>query len=141
MSALTRYEAIDDFFPEFFRRLARPMDLEASLPADIRLDVNENDKEYLISAEVPGAKKDDIRVEIDGNLVTISTQMRKDVENKSADGTRTLMRETWRGQSSRTISLAQDVDDKATIAKLEDGVLRLTLPKRAGTASRQIQIQ
>ena len=141
MSALTRYEAIDDFFPEFFRRLARPMDLEASLPADIRLDVNENDKEYLISAEVPGAKKDDVRVEIDGNLVTISTQMRKDVENKSADGTRTLMRETWRGQSSRTISLAQDVDDKATIAKLEDGVLRLTLPKRAGTASRQIQIQ
>jgi len=141
MSALTRYEAIDDFFPEFFRRLARPMDLEASLPADIRLDVNENDKEYLISAEVPGAKKDDIRVEIDGNLVTISTQMRKDVENKSADGTRTLMRETWRGQSSRTISLAQDVDDKATVAKLEDGVLRLTLPKRAGTASRQIQIQ
>jgi len=141
MSALTRYEAIDDFFPEFFRRLARPMDLEASLPADIRLDVNENDKEYLISAEVPGAKKDDIRVEIDGNLVTISTQMRKDVENKSADGTRTLMRETWRGQSSRTISLAQDVDDKATVAKLEDGVLRLTQPKRAGTASRQIQIQ
>jgi len=141
MSALTRYETIDDFFPEFFRRLARPMDIEASLPADIRLDVNENDKEYLISAEVPGAKKDDIRVEIDGNIVTISTQMRKDVENKSADGTRTLVRETYRGQSSRTISLAQDVDDKATVAKLEDGVLRLTLPKRAGTASRLIPIQ
>jgi HSP20 family protein len=141
MSALTRYEALDDFFPEFFRRLARPMDIAASMPADIRLDVNENDKEYLISAEVPGAKKDDIRVEIDGNIVTISTQMRKDVENKSADGTRTLVRETYRGQSSRTISLAQDVDDKATVAKLEDGVLRLTLPKRAGTASRLIPIQ
>jgi HSP20 family protein len=141
MSALTRYESIDDFFPEFFRRLARPMDIEASLPADIRLDVGENDKEYLISAEVPGAKKDDIRVEIDGNIVTISTQMRKDVENKSADGTRTLVRETYRGQSSRTISLAQDVDDKAVVAKLADGVLRLTLPKRAGTASRLIPIQ
>jgi len=76
MSAQTRYEAIDDCFPEFFRRLARPMDLEASLPADIRLDVNENDKEYLISAEVPGAKKDDIRVEIDGNILTISTRAR-----------------------------------------------------------------
>src|ERR1700756_3683795 len=98
MSALTRYESIDDFFPEFFRRLARPMDIEAALPADIRLDVSENDKEYLVSAEVPGAKKDDIRVEVDGNVVTISTQRRKDVEDKRADGGRTLMRETWRGQ-------------------------------------------
>jgi len=141
MSALTRYESLDDFFPEFFRRLARPMDLDASLAADIRLDVNENDKEYLVSAEVPGAKKDDIRVEIDGNVVTISTQMRKDVEDKRGDGGRTLVRETWRGQSSRTISLAQDVDDKTASAKLEDGVLHLTLPKRAGTASRLIAIQ
>jgi len=141
MSALTRYESLDDFFPEFFRRLARPMDIDASLPAEIRLDVNENDKEYLISAEVPGAKKDDIRVEIDGNVVTISTQMRKDVEDKRGDGGRTLVRETWRGRSSRTLSLAQDVDDKAATAKLEDGVLHLTLPKRAGTASRLIAIQ
>ena len=141
MSALTRFESMDDFFPEFFRRLARPQDFAAAMPADIRLDVHETDKEYLVSAEVPGAKKDDIRVEIDGNVVTISTQLRKDVEDKSAAGGRTLVRETWRGQSSRTISLAQDVDDKTAIAKLEDGVLRLTLPKRAGTASRLIAIQ
>ena len=141
MNALTRFESMDDFFPEFFRRLARPLDIQASLNADIRLDVNETDKEYRVSAEVPGAKKDDIRVEIDGNVVTISTQMRKDVQDKRADGGRTLVRETWRGQSSRTISLAQDVDDKAAVAKLEDGVLHLTLPKRAGTASRLIAIQ
>jgi len=141
MSALTRYESLDDFFPAFFRRLARPTDIEASMAAEIRLDVTENDKEYLVSAEVPGAKKDDVRVQIDGNIVTITTQMRKDVEEKRADGGRTIVRETWRGQSSRTLSLAQDVDDKAATAKLEDGVLRLTLPKRAGTASRLIAIQ
>lgn len=140
MSALTRFESMDEFFPEFFRRLARPMDIAGALPADIRLDVNETDKAYLVSAEVPGAKKDDIRVAIDGNVLTISAQMRKDVEDKSAGG-RTLVRETWRGQSSRTISLAQDVDDKAATAKLEDGVLKLTLPKRAGAASRLIAIQ
>jgi HSP20 family protein len=141
MSNLTRYQSLDDFFPAFFRRLARPTDFDAAMAADIRLDVDENDKEYLVSAEVPGAKKDDIRVEIDGNVVTISTQMRKDVEDKRTDGGRTLVRETWRGQSSRTLSLAQDVDDKAATAKLEDGVLRLTLPKRAGAASRLIAIQ
>jgi HSP20 family protein len=141
MSALTRFESMDEFFPEFFRRLARPMDIAAALPADIRLDVSETDKAYLVSAEVPGAKKDDIRVEIDGNVLTISAQMRKEVEDKSAGAGRSLVRETWRGQSSRTISLAQDVDDKAATAKLEDGVLRLTLPKRAGAASRLIAIQ
>lgn len=140
MSALTRFESMDDFFPEFFRRLARPMDIAGTMPADIRLDITETDKEYQVSAELPGAKKDDIRVEIDGNILTISTQMRKEVEDKAAGG-RTLMRETWRGQSSRTVSLAQEVDDKAATAKLADGVLRLTLPKRAGSASRLIAIQ
>lgn len=141
MSALTRFESMDDFFPEFFRRLARPMDIAGTMPADIRLDITETDKEYHVSAELPGAKKDDIRVEIDGNILTISTQMRKDVEDKPAGGGRALVRETWRGQCSRTVSLAQEVDDKAATAKLADGVLRLTLPKRAGSASRLIAIQ
>jgi len=141
MSALTRFESMDDFFPEFFRRLARPPASGADMAADIRLDVRETDKNYVVSAEVPGARKDDVRVSIDGNVVTISTQMRKDVEDKSADGGRMLVRETWRGQSSRTIALAHEVDDKAATAKLEDGVLKLTLPKRTGESSRLIAIQ
>ncbi|HEX7686852.1 MAG TPA: Hsp20/alpha crystallin family protein [Burkholderiaceae bacterium] len=141
MSALTRFDPMDEFFPEFFRRLARPLSFDAGLPAEIRLDVSENEKEYLVSAEVPGARKDDVRVEIDRNQVTISAEVRKDVEDKHADGGRALLRETWRGRTSRTFTLAQDVDDKAASAKLEDGVLRLTLPKRAGAASKLLSIQ
>jgi len=140
MSALTRFESVDNFFPEFFRRLARPMEFGAEMPADIRLDVKETDKAYIVAAEVPGARKDDVRVAIDGNVVTISTQTRKDVEDK-ADGGRVLVRETWRGQSSRTIALAHDVDDKAATAKLEDGMLKLTLPKRTGASSKLLAIQ
>ena len=141
MSALTRFDPMDEFFPEFFRRLARPLSFDAGLPAEIRLDVSENEKEYLVSAEVPGARKDDVRVEIDRNQFTISAEVRKDVEDKHADGGRALLRETWRGRTSRTFTLAQDVDDKAASAKLEDGVLRLTLPKRAGAASKLLSIQ
>jgi len=141
MSNLTRFESADNFFPEFFRRLARPMEFGAQVPAEIRLDVKETDKAYLVTAEVPGARKDDVRVAIDGNVVTISTQISKDVEDKHADGGRMLVRETWRGQSSRTLALAHDVDDKAATAKLEDGMLKLTLPKRTGASSKLLAIQ
>jgi len=141
MSALTRFDPMDDFFPEFFRRLARPLAFDAELPAEIRVDVSENDKEFLVSAELPGARRDDIRVEIDGNLVTITAEARKDVEDQHAEGGRALLRETWRGRTTRTFTLSQDVDDQAASARLEDGVLRLTLPKRAGTSSKQLAIQ
>jgi len=141
MSALTRFDPLDDFFPEFFRRLARPMSFDGDFATDIRVDLSENDKEYLVSAEIPGAKKEDIRVAIDGNCVSISAEVKKDFEDKKADGGRTLLRETCRGSVSRSFTLAQDVDDKGASAKLENGVLRLTLPKRAGTSSKVLAIQ
>lgn len=140
MSALTRFDPADDFFPEFFRRLARPLGLDAWPSTDMRLDVTENDKEYLVSAEVPGARKDDIRVEIDRNVVTITADTRRDVEDKAANG-RTLLRESIRGQSVRSFTLGQDVDDKAAVAKLDDGILRLTLPKRPGASGKLLAIQ
>ena len=140
MNALTRFDRIDTLFPELFRRLARPMQLldENTLPADIRVDVSENDKEYLVSAEIPGAKKEDIRISIDGNYVSISAEVKKEQEEKHG---RSLVRETYRGTVSRGFTLASDVDDKTAIAKLEDGVLRLTLPKREGSGTRTLKIQ
>ncbi|MDN8615218.1 Hsp20/alpha crystallin family protein [Variovorax ginsengisoli] len=140
MNALTRFDRIDNLFPELFRRWARPMQLidENTLPADIRVDISENDKEYLVSAELPGAKKEDIRVSIDGNYVSIAAEVKKEQEEKHG---RSLVRETYHGTVSRGFTLASDVDDKAAVAKLDDGVLRLTLPKREGSASRTLQIQ
>jgi HSP20 family protein len=140
MNALTRLDRIDNVFPELFRRLARPMQLidDNTLPADIRVDISENDKEYLVSAEMPGAKKEDIKVSIDGNYVSISAEINKDREEKHG---RSLVRETYRGAVSRGFTLSSEVDDKSAVAKLEDGVLRLTLPKREGTGSRTVKIQ
>ncbi len=141
MNALTPFDRIDEFLPEVFRRMQRQFPLDSGLPASIRLDVSENDKEYHVSAEIPGARRDDIRVVIDGRHVSISADIKKDFEDRHADKGRALLKETYRGSISRVFTLGQEVDDKAAVAKLEDGVLRLTLPKRAGASSRLLNIQ
>lgn len=139
-TALSRLDRIENLFPDMMRRWARPLQLidEAELPADIRLDINENDKEYLVTAEIPGARKEDVRVSIDGSYVSISAEIRKDEEKKQG---RSIVRETYRGSMSRGFSLASEVDDKTAVAKLEDGVLHLTLPKREGSARTTLKIQ
>ena len=137
MNALTRLDRFEDLMPEFFRRISRP--LAIAEPGDIRLDVTENDRDYQVRAEIPGAKKEDMRVHVDGNFVSISAEVRKDKEEKS--GGRVLVRESYYGRVSRGFSLAHEIDDKAVAAKLEDGVLKLTLPKREGSGARTIPIQ
>lgn len=140
MSALTRFERLDDLFPDMFRRMMRPA-AYAEAATEIRVDVSENEKEYLVSAEIPGAKKDDIRVVVDGNYVSLSAEIRKDFEDKHAEGGRSLVKETWRGNVARGFTLAHEIDDKAAVARFEDGILRLTLPKRTGAGSRLLNIQ
>lgn len=139
-TALSRLDPIDGFLPDLLRRWGRPSHLidAAGLSADIRVDVTENDKEYLVSAELPGAKKDDIRVSIDGSYVSITAEIKKDEKKK--DG-RSIIRETYRGSVSRGFSLPGEVDDKNATAKLEDGVLRLALPKREGGNRHVLKIQ
>lgn len=137
MSALTRYDPFDQFFPEMFRRLARPVGAEKDMPADIRLDVTENDKDYTVRAEIPGAKKEDIHVSVDRNFVSISAEVRREKEEKTS---RSLLKETFYGSAQRGFSLDHEIDDKGVVAKLEDGILKLTLPKREGGGRRRIPI-
>ena len=92
MSALTRFERLDDMFPEMFRRWARPTLAGFEGPGEIRIDVNETDQGYDIRAEVPGAKKEDIRVTVDGNYVSITAETKREKEEKSGQG-RTHARE------------------------------------------------
>ena len=143
MNALTRFERFDDMFPEMFRRWMKPMTAAGfDVPGEIRIDVSENDKGYEVRAEVPGAKKEDIRVSIDGNFVSISTEVRREKEEeKKAKGERTLVKELYVGGASRGFSLAHEVDEKAAVAKYEDGVLKLSLPKKQEASSRTLKIQ
>ena len=138
MSNLTRLDPFDDLFRGFF---VRPVEMGNSTPAQspgIKMDVKENADAFQVHAELPGVKKEDIHVTIDGNLVSISAEVKQEKEVKEDE--RVLRSERYFGKVSRSFQLAQDIDDGKATAKFNDGVLELTLPKRAATASKRLAI-
>ena len=140
MGALTRFDPFEDAFPEFFKswpRIATPR-LWRESEVSIKLDVTEGDKEYTVKAEIPGVKKEDINVQVDGNTVTISAEVKKDKEEKSE---RYVRQERYFGAVSRSFTLASTVDEKAASAKYTDGVLELRLPKKENGAAKRLAIQ
>jgi HSP20 family protein len=104
----------------------------------IKLDVTEDEKAYHVKAELPGVKKDDIAVEIDGSQVSLTAELKHEREEKKAD---LVHSERFYGRQYRSFTLGQDIDAKAAEAKFTDGVLDLTLPKSAVTASKRLAIQ
>ena len=105
----------------------------------MRLDVSENDKAYIVKADIPGVKKEDINVRIDGNVVQIDGEVKREKETKG-DGGKVLRSERYYGTVSRTFSLRQDVDEANADAKYADGVLTLELPKKASSAARKLTV-
>jgi HSP20 family protein len=87
---------------------------------------------------MPGIKKEDIHVSIDGPMVSISAERKQEKEAK--DGERVLRTERYFGKVSRSFQLGQDIDDGQASAKFTDGVLELTLPKKAATQSKRLTI-
>lgn len=142
MNALSRFERLDDMFPEAFRRFMKPAPVAGfDAPAEIRIDVTENEQGYEVRAEVPGARKEDIRVSVDGNFVSISAEVKREKEERGGKPERTLLRELYVGTASRGFSLAHEVEAKAAIAKYDNGVLKLSLPKKQESSSRTLDIQ
>ena len=141
MANLMRYSqnenALDDLFRGFFMRPVLRFDGRQEI--QIKLDVSENDNGYVVHAEIPGAKKEDIHVSIDGNQVTISSEVKNERDIKEGD--RLLRSERFFGKVSRTFALDQDLDEEASNAKFTDGVLELNLSKRNGAKSKSIAIQ
>ena len=137
MNKLTRFDPFDDLFRGFFVRPVE-MNTPASAPA-IRMDVSEQENAFVVSAELPGVKKDDIHVNVDGNQVSITAEIKQEKEVKEGD--RLLRAERYYGQVSRSFQLAQDIDDARAAARFNDGVLELTLPKKAAAASKRLSIE
>lgn len=136
MSNLIRRDPLDDLFRGFF---VKPMDFpgEAVAPT-IKMDVREQKENYLVHAEIPGVKKEDIHVVIEGNQVSISAEVKQEKEVK--EGERVLRSERSFGQVARTFQLSHEIDDAKAAAKFTDGVLELTLPKKAATGNRRLPI-
>jgi len=127
-------------FGESFGRLLRPWKFEApdSAPA-IKIDVSETDASYTVKAEIPGVHKDDIDIRIDGNLVTIAAELKKETEEKKEG--RVLRSERQYGYASRSFTLASAVDEAKAEARYDNGVLALTLPKKAAASSRRLSVK
>lgn len=109
-----------------------------STASGIRMDVSETDQAYEVKADMPGLKRDDIRVAIDGRQVSLSAQISSEQQQEN-DGM--LCRERRAGQWYRSFTLPQDVDESQSQARYEDGVLHLTLPKKAGAGATRLTIQ
>lgn len=137
MSNLVRRDPLDDLFRGFF---VRPVELgsQADAPA-VKIDVKEQETAYLVHAEIPGVKKEDIHVAIDGAVVSIAAERREEKDIKQ--GERVLRTERYFGKVSRSFQLAQEIDEARVVAKYVDGVLELSLPKKAATQARRITIQ
>ena len=135
MANLTRYDPLEDLFRGF---LVRPVEYGEKEAPSIKIDVKEHEKSYTVHAEMPGIKKEDIHVSIDGPVVSISAERKEEKEVK--EGERVLRKERYFGKVSRSFQLDQDIDDAKAAAKFADGVLELTLPKRAAGKTKRLAI-
>lgn len=104
----------------------------------IRVEVTESDGQYLVKAEVPGVRKEDLDVNIDNNQVSISAEVKKETETQTPG--RMLRSERRYGWLRRSIWLEDAVDQSKASARYHDGLLELTLPKRAATSARHLEI-
>lgn len=140
MANILRYNPADDAFDDLFRGFfMRPVRLEGQPEVQIKMDVSEDDKAYTVHAEIPGVKKEDIHVTIDGNQVAVSAEVKNEKEVK--EGGKILRSERYYGKVSRAFTLGQDVDEATAQAKYKDGVLELTLPKQTAAKAKRLAIE
>jgi len=130
MFSLTRYDPFYDLADDLFKGVAAPR---------LKVDVAEKNGAYTVTAELPGVKKDDIQITIDGPQVTLAAEVKR--EKETTDEERVLHTERVFGRVSRSFTLPQELDEGKAEAKFRDGVLELTLPKKAAAQRKQITIQ
>ncbi len=138
MARLSVYDPFAEVFPELFRGLMQPVRTPGGDALEIKVEVKESNGDYTVQAEMPGVKKEDINVQIDGNRVAISAEVKRESEQK--EGERVLRSERYYGAVARSFTLASEVDESKATASFEDGVLRLTLPKKAAPSAKRLQI-
>jgi HSP20 family protein len=141
MANLTRYDPFGDLFDDLMKGFfVRPIAAESAAVAPrMKLDVSEQAEAFKVLADIPGVKKDEIQVAIDGDQVTIGAELRKEKDVK--EGERVVHSERYYGKVSRAFRLGTEIDESRAQAKYADGVLELVLPKKATAAARKLAIQ
>lgn len=95
----------------------------------LSVDVHEDKDNYYASFEVPGVKKDDVKIELNNGLLTVSAEKREKSDEKETSFS-----------MSRSVSVPDGVNAEAIAAKLEDGILKVTLPKAENRKPRTIAV-
>jgi HSP20 family protein len=142
MANVSRYDIYQtrrlDPFADVFKDFFRPLRIDGAAEVQLRMDVKEDDNNYTVHAEIPGVAKDDIQVTIDGNQVSISAEVKKESEVK--EGESALRSERYYGKLSRSFAVSSEIDESASQAKYDNGVLELVLPKKAASASKRLTV-
>jgi len=140
LNTLTRYEPLTGRLDRVLDELFRPAlwQAPASSLAPIRVDVRENPTTYTIFAELPGLTRDGINVQVEGDEVVISAETRRD---EAKEGESWIYAERRVGKVQRSIVLPQEIDRDNAAARFADGVLELTLPKKAPAAVKRIEVR
>lgn len=139
MTNLTRYNPFDELFGDLGKGFwVKPLAFPGGQEMSIKLDVKEDDKAYTVRADIPGARKEDIQVDVDGNVVSLRAETKQEKEEKQ--GEKVIYSERHYGMVSRSFSLPAEVDEKGARADYKDGVLNLVLPKKANGGAKRVAV-
>jgi HSP20 family protein len=130
---------VENMFEDFFTPFSGLSRTGAEGSISPRLNVVETDKSFEVEAEMPGVKKEDIKVAIDNQRVSIEGEAKRESAQKEGENIVYAERSTRR--FARSFILPTEVDDAGAQARLENGVLMLTLPKKQGAQAKQLTIQ
>ncbi len=146
MNAIIRREPLssifDEFFSDAFARAGWPLAARAGeLPNAVlaRMDVVDQGDKYAVTVDLPGVKKDDIRVTVEGSRVAIAAETKSQSETRN--GERVLHSERHATSYARSFELPTEVTEENADANFENGVLHLTLPKRAAVTGRRLTVR
>lgn len=134
-SLASLHDEMDDLFRGFFSDLDWPVWGRGRWPA---IDIAENENEFMVKAEVPGCKADDIDISVHGNMLTISGEKKQQKEEKEKGYYHV---ERSYGSFSRNLNLAADVDPDKIEATCKDGILSIKLPKTEKSKAVKVKIK
>ena len=136
---ITRWEPFKEM-EDFFRQYSRSMRPQGGALADWTptADISETPAEYLIKAELPAVRKEDIKVEVDNGIITISGERKSEKESKDENEIRV---ESFRGTFTRSFSLPDDIDPKGIKAESRDGVLKVHIPRNATPKPTSVSVE
>lgn len=143
-SNITRYNKNNrglSLFDDFFDSMFSSMDnWSTRVPA---VDVEENDKEYTVKAELPGFDENDVNLTVENHVLTLSGKVdeKNEEKDKDKDNRKYLVRERRVETFERSFSLPEGVDEENISAQFKNGLLTVTLPKTAEKASRKLEVK